>query len=268
VSEPSNLYVAGTVNLFTAEYYALVRAHLAPGGVFCQWMHYYGGSLDDCRTVARTVRAVFPHAALWIHSGGDIFLLAADRPLPVDLAAIRRRLADPRVAADLRRIGYATAEQLAAHLLMGDEDLARFAGAGPVCTDDRPVLEFSAPRTRDTPRLTDLNRAALYAWHPLAPLPLTAPRAADRMALGRTALEEQELYRALAEFDAALTLAPGLAAAWWQKARLQHWLLDDAGALATVSAGLARIPGDPPLLALRREIRSAPPPRTDPPKLN
>ncbi|MEK7767615.1 MAG: fused MFS/spermidine synthase, partial [bacterium] len=149
VSEPSNVYVAGMVTLFTVDYYRLARSRLAPGGVFCQWAHYYGSTLEDCRIVARSFAAAFPHVAMWMHGFGDFFLLGAEDPLVIDLDAWRALLRQGEIARDLKRIRYTDALQLAAHCLMGDADVRRFAGAGPQCTDDRPVLEYTTPWVRD-----------------------------------------------------------------------------------------------------------------------
>src|SRR5205814_2884117 len=38
LSEPSNPWVSGVSGLFTAEFYTRVRAYLAEGGVFAQWL--------------------------------------------------------------------------------------------------------------------------------------------------------------------------------------------------------------------------------------
>ncbi|UCF80245.1 MAG: fused MFS/spermidine synthase, partial [Acidobacteriota bacterium] len=59
-SAPSNPWVAGTANLFTVDFYELVRARLAPDGVFGQWFQLYEVSEDSFKTVVASLHEVFP----------------------------------------------------------------------------------------------------------------------------------------------------------------------------------------------------------------
>ena len=51
LSEPSNPWVSGVSNLFTAEFYAQVADRLSPEGVFGQWLHLYEMTDDLLLTV-------------------------------------------------------------------------------------------------------------------------------------------------------------------------------------------------------------------------
>src|SRR5207249_3644231 len=51
VSEPSNPWMAGVSSLFTRDFFALARSHLAAGGILCQWAHVYNMGSGDLRTV-------------------------------------------------------------------------------------------------------------------------------------------------------------------------------------------------------------------------
>ncbi len=165
VSEPSNPWISGVSNLFTSEFYELVRAHLAPGGVFCQWIHFYGLSPARYRSVLRTFQAVFPHATLWQSYlwAGDTLLVAGDGPLIIDDARLREAFSRPAVAADLGRVGLRSPEDVAARFLMGERRLAAFAGPGELNTDDRPIIELGAPRSLHDPDAARANGLSLIA---------------------------------------------------------------------------------------------------------
>jgi len=61
---------AGAGALYAREHFAAVRARLAPGGVFCQWLPLYQFSEEELRGVAATFLDVFPESAVF---RGDFF---------------------------------------------------------------------------------------------------------------------------------------------------------------------------------------------------
>jgi spermidine synthase len=153
-SQPSNPWVAGVANLFTEEFYRLVRAHLRPGGIFCQWVQAYRMDPGDLRGVVRSFARVFPDATLWEESagGGDLFLVGG---IGGRLDAAALAAAPAAVWDDLRRAGIAGPTDLLARFVAGPGGLARFAGDAAPHTDDNLYLEWRAPLTlfRDTSRI-------------------------------------------------------------------------------------------------------------------
>ncbi|HHO54054.1 MAG TPA: hypothetical protein ENK18_25080 [Deltaproteobacteria bacterium] len=121
ISEPSNPWITGVSSLFTLEYWQLVRRHLAPGGVACQWIQLYGMGPDELRGLLRTFLEVFPDAVLVeTIEGSDVLLLGGT--------------------------GGGWPAALEPRPLLGPAALARVAGAGWLNTDDRPRVEWAAPR--------------------------------------------------------------------------------------------------------------------------
>jgi spermidine synthase len=134
VSEPSNPWISGVSNLFTREYWELARSRLREGGVMCQWVQLYGLSPEAFRGLVRTYTSVFPD--VWLFetiAGSDALLIGGVGTLPDDLPLAPTL--DPR---QVRRLG----------------------GPGWRNTDDRPRVEWEAPRWlhRSTGRL---NRALI-----------------------------------------------------------------------------------------------------------
>ncbi|MFN7973929.1 MAG: fused MFS/spermidine synthase [Acidobacteriota bacterium] len=160
-SEPSNLWMAGVAHLFTRELFQEARAHLAPGGLFCQWLHLYQIGEDDVRVLLRTLRAVFPRLHLFA-DGPDLLVIAGDTL--ADPEVVSRRFQVAGVRAHLARGRFDELPRIL-ETYVGDETLVdRFAGAGPLNTDDAPILEFRAPKSLlrdDSARiLASLCRAA------------------------------------------------------------------------------------------------------------
>ncbi|MBK9064985.1 MAG: hypothetical protein IPL89_17655 [Acidobacteria bacterium] len=147
LSEPSNLWRAGVSNLFTADFYASARGALKKGGIFAQWLQLYGLRWETLRTVFATLVRSFPHTEVWWVDGGDVVLLGAESPIVASRAKAEAVLAGT-YRDDLRRhLGTAEPAGFWARYLLGRDDLeALVAGVGRINTDDRPVVEFDAPR--------------------------------------------------------------------------------------------------------------------------
>jgi len=154
-SQPSNPWVAGVSNLFTVEFYRLIRRRLNPGGLFCQWVQAYRLSPDDFRGIVRSFIDVFPEATLWEESagGGDYFLLGGDAPLRIDPGRLAPR-GRPEVWGDLRRAGIGEEADLLSRFVTGPDGLRSLAAGARRHTDDTLYLETSAPLAmfRDTQR--------------------------------------------------------------------------------------------------------------------
>jgi spermidine synthase len=236
VSVPSNPWISGVSNLFTSDFYQVVRPRLAAGGLLCQWFHYYNMSLDDVRTQVRTFTDVFPYAALFVvpptgaENGaltvsGDLLLIGGASPIVLDVERARRRFADAAIRDDLAAAGVDDPIDLMLDQVMDRDDLVAFAGEGVRNTDDRPVLEFSAPKGLFLPtsanaamygRLVAGGRAALP---PLLNEPSLDPHAPPRLgAAGRVRIalalhRKGMLDHAKSVLHDALALDPGSGAA-------------------------------------------------------
>jgi spermidine synthase len=188
ISEPSNLYMAGVPELFTVEFFRLLRERLALGGVICQWIHAYNLSADDFKTVLRTFAEVFPAVSLWdAHLGSDFLLigvLEGDGTPPISYDRLAAVFTVPKTAADLARMGIHEPADLLGWFIAAGDEVRTFAGPGPLNTVDRNLLEFSVPRSmRLGPTLAvfteldTLRHQVSFDWVDRLPSPQVAERA-------------------------------------------------------------------------------------------
>jgi spermidine synthase len=135
---------AGAGNLYSREYFTLVRSALADGGLALQWIGHRGAT--PYRLIMRTFLSVFPHATLW---AGGTLMVGSLEPLVLSREAFERKLADARTRAALADVGWATFEDLLHSYTAGPEEMRAFVGGTPVLTDDRPRIEYfgSLPET-------------------------------------------------------------------------------------------------------------------------
>lgn len=80
VSQPSNPWVLGADQLFSRDYYRIVREHLAEQGLFIHWLQRYSTSEEIAAIVINTLRAEFPHLRVF-RAGADDLLLASRAPV-------------------------------------------------------------------------------------------------------------------------------------------------------------------------------------------
>jgi spermidine synthase len=144
-SDPIHPFSRGSASLYTVEHFKSCREKLKPGGLMVQWLPLYGLSQQDIQIVTATFLEVFPDASLWCWypSKGreDTILLGVNGKLELDVAEIQSRL-DQLSEPD---IPWGRAEEVVAGFLMDGPRLAEFAGDAPVNTDNKPILEFTAP---------------------------------------------------------------------------------------------------------------------------
>jgi spermidine synthase len=256
ISEPSNPWVQGMAGLFSAEFFALARQRLLPGGVMLQWVQSYNLAPDDLKMVVATFRSAFPSTSVWESMPGDFLLLGRVEPAPLDLGRLRARWeALPRVRADFERLGIRGWPGVLGFFAMREDDAARLGAGGELNTDDRLPLEFSAPRSLYVD--TSMQNRVLVGWFRRAPLPDFTPESAgelehadSRYWVGVGCLRRGAPADALAQFERALALEPSHAASAVGASTAALQLGRSADALAFARRVLAREPAQPAALFL------------------
>ncbi|MBI4861650.1 MAG: fused MFS/spermidine synthase [Candidatus Riflebacteria bacterium] len=147
ISEPSNPWMAGIVNLYTGEFFRIAASRMPADGLFCQWIHIYEMDRESLAMVMRTFQSVFPEVRGFVTGVAfDLLLIGSRRPIAPTLGAMAARLALPRTGGSLRRMGVTFPMTLLLLEVFDPAEAREFAGAGVLVTDDQPLLEYTAPR--------------------------------------------------------------------------------------------------------------------------
>lgn len=170
ISEPSHPWVPGVANLFTREFFALGKERLRDDGVFVQWLQMYQLSTESLRSVLATYQEVFPYVLVFRVRGEvnskDLILLGSRQPLGLDFVAAR--LTNPRVAADLARVGIKNAEDVRAWFITDQTQLGPAVAGATINTDDNMHVETVAPREAFRPTMEE-NAAWIESLRRKAP---------------------------------------------------------------------------------------------------
>ena len=193
--ELSSIWFAGAANLYNREFYQLVRARLAKGGVLQQWVQIHRLAESDIATILSTLSEQFPSIWLYFLGKQGILVACVDNCQPSS-----RTLSSLDSASDLATTlklfdGHA-AQVLKGRLLtpqalkrLVDDARGQFGSKlGPlIATDDNVTLEYSTPKGNVRPYDDSLVQNLRYLDHykeqdPFAATSLTlrdAPYLAD-----------------------------------------------------------------------------------------
>jgi len=174
----------GAGTLYTVEQFAAVRARLATGGLFCQWLALHQMELGTLRSIVAAFLQVYPQGVAVLASNSldtpvlgllarpdaprfdaqaPMLPLTVDGAAPWQQARLRARLDD-----DFGLLG---------SLLAGPAALHRFAQGAVINTDDRPQVVHGAPWDTYAPQTTPRQRllGLVQALQPQAADLLTDP---------------------------------------------------------------------------------------------
>jgi spermidine synthase len=217
----TNLQYKSNADLYTVEYFRLLRARLTGDGLAAAWVPANGLDPADLKTLLRSFQAVFPHTSVWfMNTLATDFLIVIGTPgeLGIDLERLRQRAAVPAVRADLDSVGLADPCRLLYTFLTADADLAAWAGPGPLNTDDRPLLSYTTygARYRSTIArnlsglLTCRKDVGRFVRHPAGTADMLRHYAASNEALmGHVAWQAGDLRQALCHYLNGARLLPG-----------------------------------------------------------
>jgi spermidine synthase len=146
ISEPSNPWMAGLATLFTKEFMGLARDRLNDNGIFVQWIHSYQMDWQTFSMVGRTFTNVFPEGVLvttdpYGRPGPDFLLVGFKNKNPLNPEIARLNL---QYAVKSKNMALHNHKLFYNYIM--NEDLKTLFGKGLINTDERPYLEFRAPK--------------------------------------------------------------------------------------------------------------------------
>jgi spermidine synthase len=143
ISEPSNPWMAGMASLYTKESFETIKDRLNDDGIFIQWVNAGRMDWQTLAMIGKTFATVFPNSLMMISPIGsaDFFFVGVKGKTPLRLSVADRNLA----FASKSRIMRLADTRLLFHLIRTDRVAEMFAD-GVIHSDNRPYLEFAAPR--------------------------------------------------------------------------------------------------------------------------
>lgn len=135
---------AGAGNIYSREYFELVRNVLKDDGLVMQWIP---GTEAEFKLIGRTFLSVFPHTTAWAE--GNLFI-GSKQPLRLSRENFEGRAVYTGRRQAMADTGIESFDALLKTFVAGPDQLRAYLGDGPLLTDDRPMAEYflSLPRDR------------------------------------------------------------------------------------------------------------------------
>jgi spermidine synthase len=168
--EPPPPKNAGAVNLYTEEFFSLMRSGLKDGGIATFWLPINQLKIEETKAILRAFHNAFPNALVWGSADQDWIMMGINGPgRKVSGDEFRQLWNESATGSDLRRIGIEVPQQLGALFLMDGDEIDRI-------TNDIAPLTDLYPK-----RLTD-DAWDNEATHRFALTYFTSPAAVQRFA--------------------------------------------------------------------------------------
>jgi spermidine synthase len=139
-AEPPPPKHAGIVNLYSREYFGLIRDRLNEGGLATYWLPIYQVDASDSRSVLGAFSSVFDDCTLWAGSGPELIMMGSKGPMrPVSASTVSQQWRDAANARELSRIGVESPQMLGATFIGDAAWLKSYVGSTPPLVDDFPL---------------------------------------------------------------------------------------------------------------------------------
>jgi hypothetical protein len=152
VSQPSHPWLAGAANVYTKEFWGIVRSRLNEGGIVAQWINLFNMDAQTLRAIFQAFYAQFHHGfSLVAVSTGDLLLFGSEKPLQFNFERMDKILAQPAIAAMLSPHGLNTHRDLLWHFALSRDEALVAAGDALPNTDTNIVSEVRLSALSSTP---------------------------------------------------------------------------------------------------------------------
>ncbi len=147
--EPPPPKNAGSVNLYTEEFFSLMKSRLKEGGIATFWLPLDQLKLNEAKAILRAFHNVFSNACVWASADENWIMMGINGPgRSVSEEDLRRLWSDRATGTDLKRIGVEVPQQLGALFLMDGDEIDRItSGSSRIAplTDNYPKRLSDAP---------------------------------------------------------------------------------------------------------------------------
>lgn len=153
VAQPSHPWLARASNVFTQEFWQLVRNRLTDQGVFAQWVNLFKMDVTTLRSIFKAFFTVFPHGFTFTDfSTGDLLLVGSTRPIKFDLQRWQALLENSALRETFKQHNILQGEDILWHFGLSRDDALVAAGDAPPNTDTNILSEVRLATIAVAPR--------------------------------------------------------------------------------------------------------------------
>jgi spermidine synthase len=141
-AEPPPPSSAGTVNLYTKEYYELTKRALKPGGIVSQWIPLHSQTETHVYQSFRTFLESFPYAMAWYPVTNELILIGSNQPINIEFQNIEQRLQNPVTQKIMSDIDFPSPFSFLGSIWFLKKELKSLGAGQRIISDNNPTLEY------------------------------------------------------------------------------------------------------------------------------
>lgn len=144
VSQPSHSWLSGVANLFTQEFFEIVRGNLTEGGIFSQWLNLYNMDEKVLKSIMRTFFEVFPYGFVFTdHRDEELIMIGSASPIKLDIARLKTWTQDPALATALVNLPFSSPEDFVSNFATTRDDVMNATEGATINTDVNAYAEVN-----------------------------------------------------------------------------------------------------------------------------
>ena len=141
-AQPSHPWLARASNVFTKEFFEIVKSRLNEGGIYSQWVNLFNMDATTLRSIFKAFFDVFPNGMTFANlETGDLIMFGADHKLVFDYQQIAKRMAEPRIKKTLKWHGIYQPRDLLWYFALSRQEAIDVAGDIPANSDTNILSE-------------------------------------------------------------------------------------------------------------------------------
>jgi spermidine synthase len=140
--EPPPPRTAFTVNLYTKDYYELIKKRLSKGGIVAQWIPLHSQSGKEIDMHLQTFLDVYPNAMAWLPVANELLLIGSDEPFNIDYKKLKNRMSDPVIKKAMSEIAIDSPASFLGNIWFLEKQMKSISKGQPLITDNHPLIEF------------------------------------------------------------------------------------------------------------------------------
>lgn len=142
VSQPSHSWLSGVANLFTFEFFDLVKSRLSEKGVFSQWLNLYNMDSQVLASILKTFYTVFPEGAVFTNfADQEMIMIGSRMPLSLSMSKLDAMAKDPVFVERLSQTSFKGAFDFISNFTAGRKRVMEVVASARVNTDRNAYAE-------------------------------------------------------------------------------------------------------------------------------
>ena len=135
-AQPSHPWLARASNVFTKDFFQIVKSRLNEGGIYAQWVNLFNMDVTTLRSIFKAFFDVFPEGVTFANlDSGDLILYGSEKKLIFNYDRIDKRMSEPDIKKKLNWHGIREPRDLFWYFALSRDEAVAAAGDSPANSD-------------------------------------------------------------------------------------------------------------------------------------